>query len=391
MNLKYKTFLILFLIHQCIISFAQKPEKVYGIAEINKPYEWYISQSKLWEIELKKDKKNPEAWLNFYRANRAAKQKAPNNEWQYNSDKILNELDLIVKDAEKSIPNTFDLYYIKSLNTLRNEDPFPYVLKAYQIDPERYEVYSFLAVHYTQEGNKSKLEEVCKKWHASQEYDAALLAWNYNLLKTVDDNAVLFTSGDNNTFPLWILQNALSIKKNVQVLNIPLLTSNSDYINKVFKELQLSPYNKTQKDFKGQLEYYQELTTYITSNLKDKPIYFAAGTDDKLFKNYESNIYLVGLAFKYSKTPIDNLAYLKRNFEGEYLMDHVRVRFENEKSYSMMNEMNFAYIAPLIKLYHHYKISEDNQRTAEIKIDLLKIARESGNEQIVASVLNALY
>ena len=51
----------------------------------------------------------------------------------------------------------------------------------------------------------------------------------------LDDNGIIITNGDNDTYPLLILQYALEIKKKVVVVNINLITVDS-YRKKLFEE-----------------------------------------------------------------------------------------------------------------------------------------------------------
>ncbi|MFK7949428.1 MAG: formylglycine-generating enzyme family protein [Saprospiraceae bacterium] len=342
-----------------------KPEKIYRITEIQKSGEYYIEQYELWKAEVEKDKTNEDAWYNYFVAAR----------YSNIIGKKSNDLEKIVSDIEKAIPNTFTSHFVNCWQYTWAESYFENLQAAYEIDPNRYETYHSFVSYYEVNGNAAKAQEFAQKWYESGMMSNIVLSWSYNLLMSVESDGILLTHGDNDTYYPWVLQHVQGVQRGVKVVNIHLLQV-EDYQNKIFSDLGLPKFSKKLDDFKAYDEYQVALINHLFDNSK-RPVYLANSMHPDIKKAFKKDLYVTGLASLYCKKNIDNLAIVKNNIEHNFITDYLKINLVHDISQGSMNYMNMMYLESYLLLYKHYQESGETGKAMRIKETVTKIGKDA--------------
>lgn len=383
-----RTYLLTLIFIIPLFLHAQKPEHIYSFATILKPPAWYKQQKELWKKEIEKSQANAYAWYNYYRSTRNAIRTDTTDKRTH--EQKMNELGGIIIEMEKAVPASFEYNLCKWMNEGNNLAYIAYLERAEKLGADRTEHLSDVIVWGELERNITKRDKYSLAMFEGKECSPGLMYYNYNVLMGVKENAILLTCGDNDTYPLWMLQ-AKGIRRDVTVINASLIRVDS-YRTKLFKELgipewesdeQLAQKNNNMATINAR--YQKELIAHMAKNTKSLPVYLALTCGELYSHPIADQLYLTGLAYEYSEKSIDNIAWLKRNFEQIYALDYVEKPFFYDISAHYTSLTSFNYVIPMIKLYDHYKVANELDKAERLKKRVLFIVKGRPEENDIKS------
>jgi hypothetical protein len=329
---------------------AQKKETVHSVIVEWHEEGWYKTQEKLWKADIDKNKKNSEAWMNYYSAVRAL----GNCSYDLKDRVFYNDLGhQIAKDLMKCLPESFEANYVMYWDSGLGFSDEKNLKKAYDLRPNDPRVLLDYLILSEIKRDKSLFSSTAKKLFEINRMPVGAINWAYNVLTEVSENGIVFTAGDNDTYALWITQEGMNYRKDVTVINTSMIQMD-DYRSKLFAEKGISP-------FKWEPESMPEhaIFQHIFSNTANIPVHVSTSASGQFNDSIiMDHLYLTGLTYVYSDQSVDNLSTLKRNFEKKFLLDHLTRSF----SYSfgdLDSRIKYMYVPGLIKLYQHAKASED--------------------------------
>ncbi|MEO0731290.1 MAG: SUMF1/EgtB/PvdO family nonheme iron enzyme [Bacteroidota bacterium] len=320
---------------------------------------FYDQQAAAWEALATSECATDEHWWHYY--------KTAHYSNRFGSGSY--DLAAILADAEKNCdPEGFDLNYLRFAHEQDPEKRYPFLLKAHAIDPDRLEASTGLSAYYAVKGLPEKRNELLRRMHAARALPASLLEYNYNQLQSVAKNGILLTHGDADTYPSWLLQSAYGVRPDVLVVNVSLLLGYEEYRAHIRNLLGVEElFASYPLDVAGLLE---QLVEY------ERPVYYAATGEAQLTNLPKDRLYLAGLAFRYSKDPVNNLGELAKNYQN-WRVEKLAEPFDDSPSQRVADALNTNYLPALLELYMTDK-NAPGTRFAETLPLIRKLAMRAG-------------
>ena len=374
MRLKWYLLAVLLILGSAFQPFAQTEKDLLKKSKLNNPSESnksnFKSEDKLYSQESQRLRAK-----SFHADFTKARQSGMDVETKLISKSGQEKMNTILVKMAKEVPLSEEYHYANYVNSNYATSEISELDRAYQVADDKSIYYADYIAHFELVGNKSKKSEFCHLLNKSGIVSEGVLAYNYNVLMSIEENGILFVNGSDDTYPIWIHQQN-KIRTDITILNTDLLGDDS-YRKKKMLELGITE----------ELNYNADRKAYMKSIAKNnpqKPIYFGLTVSPALIKEIKAELYLTGLALKYSRSTIENIPILQGNWENKFNT----LSLNKEHTNSTVRKMNMNYMLPLLLLSETYN-SQGNESQAVLCNNLaINLAKEGGKEKVIKQYLD---
>lgn len=323
-----KTLFIIMLMLMCNAqTYAQKAETIASIITNCHEPEWYGAQAEAWQKIVDANPKDQWAWRNLFRATYYSEQLGCG--WDEHKDE--SKTADVLRKMEGAIPDGYVLHLSKGRFCLTTDSAAMKgnsVYRAIELLPDDAcaEDVDYLACRLWSIDPENRLvKELFTKAYQKRWFPGRIMQYNRNMLLSMQGGALYFANGDVVTAPMKMIQEALEERKDVTVIPISFLHSET-YMEALYKRLNIRPLEINVQDYgKYGDEWYKhyeaDIIMYLVKESK-RPTYFSTDILSQTILDKDS-IYNEGLLLKYSPRQYDNFDVAMHNVKEVYQLEYL--------------------------------------------------------------------
>ena len=164
----------------------------------------------------------------------------------------------------------------------------------------------------------------------------------YNMLAPLAPNSIVMTNGDNDTFPLWYIQEVEHFRKDVRVVNMSLL--NTPWYILQLKNLEPKvPFSFTDSEIEKLYPYLDDKTGQVVwvkdvavrdmmkTNAFRRPVYLAVTVPDQM--GFDKQLTLEGLVYRIQPAPTEKEIDLDTTIRNLYTVFKYRGLLDDKRNF----------------------------------------------------------
>lgn len=233
-----------------------------------------------------------------------------------------------------------------------------------------------------------------------------LKEYAHNLLASVQPDAILFTQGDNDTYPLLSLQEYDGVRKDVSVVNINLLNVPKIVIlMRDSLKVPISYTDSTLKTIESRYDTIQHkvilMRDFVIANIIENgrqqniPVYFSTTVARENMAGFKDNLVLEGIVYRIIGVKAKDSSDIDRvinNVTEKYRFDHIGQKEVWISNLSPITRnvagLGVNYLAFYNLMAEFYKKQLENVKALNCYRRMAQIAEATDNKNIIKSVID---